>query len=118
MLSARNSGGFPGFQAVGGDPNVGFFFQTKGTGSFVYYVDSSPCALYADGGTTDVDWDFQTKGAGQVKANGNIMANRVASAPASSAASGKLGQYFADSTYRYDCINTNTWVRSAVTSSF
>ena len=70
-------------------------------------------SVAATGSDTDVSLNLTSKGSGTVQANGNPVGVKVA-VPATASSAGVPGQWAADSSYHYDCIATNTWVRSAV----
>jgi len=55
-------------------------------------------------------------GANNMKNEGRLL-NAVQKAPTSSTAPGKKGQWFADESFRYDCVADSTW-RQIANSTF
>ena len=100
--------------AKGTDTNIHLMVQPKGTGALQIYAGAGVTPrLLSTGADTDVGLNLATKGAGTVQANGNPVGVKVA-VPGSASATGVPGQWAADASYHYDCVATNTWVRTAV----
>lgn len=89
--------GRPGFQADGGDTNIGIQLLPKGNGDVLIYQSAGPVTLNASGGDANVDLNINAKGAGAIKlgsilsqakvdffkdVNGNVIVNLVGAASA------------------------------------
>jgi hypothetical protein len=142
-LSIRN-GAFAGdkvrMAAEGSDTNIALSLRSKGTGT-VFFADGAgaiiiqgaPAAgavnyanflnaltgnapqIQAAGNDTNIDLNLLGQGTGIVRHNGQPAVTMVA-APATSSATGVVGQIAQDGTYLYVCTAANTWKRVALTT--
>ncbi len=65
---------------------------------------------------SDANLNLTTKGSGVVQANGVPVVTQPTSPPATATSAGTAGQIAYDSSYFYQCVATNTWVRAPLSS--
>ncbi len=108
---------YPTFGVDGADTDIGITFAPK---------NNAPVRIYAPAGVTptldvggpdaNIDLNLRTQNSGVVKANGVPVVTQIVTPPANSNSSGVAGQIAYDANYFYQCIATNTWKRSALST--
>jgi hypothetical protein len=135
-VTAAATGGTPSLSVGGTDPNIGLYFNPKGTGNIgVYAPTGQPARFLAGGPDAAHNWNILTKSTGvvqvstgtgsiaqvEVKGHTHTVA-QVAGAlswttvPANATAPGTAGQLAYDAGFIYVCVAANVWVRSPLTT--
>lgn len=116
QFKATNTGVYPSINPLGSDADVGLQIITKGAGQLSIYVPTGQTpTVTGQGADSNHNLNLTSKGASDVLANGNVVASRV-SVPSTASSTGRAGQFACDSSWKYECIAANTWVRHAVAS--
>lgn len=116
-LTNQSTTNYPTFGVDGSDTNIGMTLAPKGTGTVRIYANTGITPTLDVGGPdTNIDLNLRGQGSGIVKANGVPVATQVVTPPATAISTGIAGQIAYDSNYFYQCVATNTWKRSALSS--